>query len=325
MLNPLFKFKIILFRKFFCVALSLTSVASGQVRLAGTPESGPNLLAQPLGVDDLLVVSVFDEPDFTGTVRVRTDGSIRIPMLKQQLKVQGLMPSEVETKVSEALRAEHLFVDPLVTVTIAEFNSYPISVAGALNQPTTFQATSSVSLLEAITRAGGLTAEAGPEIMVSHTRPRPDGAAEPPVHRILVKELMNGANPSSNVALRGGDEVRVPDKRKIYVIGNVKMPGGLAMDDTEFTVLQALALCQGLTPYAAKEAYIYRVDSDGTKNEIVIPLRKIMERQAPDSAVLANDILYVPDNKSRRLTIETLEKVLLLGTGAGAAAIYTIR
>jgi hypothetical protein len=86
-----------------------------------------------------------------------------------------------------------------------------------------------------------------------------------------------------------------------------------------------LALSQGLMPYAANEAYIYRQDGNGNKNEITIPLSKIMERKAADSPLLANDILYVPDNKARRMTLGAIEKILLLGTGAAAAAIYTLR
>ena len=47
-----------------------------------------------------------------------------------------------------------------------------------------------------------------------------------------------------------------------------------------------------------------------------------MERKAPDAPLLANDILYVPDNKSRRMTLGALEKVLAFGAGAGTALIY---
>ena len=60
------------------------------------------------------------------------------------------------------------------------------------------------------------------------------------------------------------------------------------------------------------------------KDEIPIELSKIMERKAPDPPLLANDILYVPDNKSRRLTIGALEKILIVGTAATAALVYTL-
>jgi polysaccharide export outer membrane protein len=302
------------------------SVASAQTRPPALPETpGANLPAQPIGANDLVAVSVYDAPELTRTVRVSTDGFIRLPMLKQRVKTQGLMPSELELAIAKALQDEQIIVDPFVTVNVAEYNSHPISVAGAVKLPLTFQATGPVTLLEAITRAGGLAPEAGPEILVTRTQPGLDGTSSALVQRILVKGLINAADPALNIVLNGGEEIRVPESGKVYVIGNVKMPGAYPVGDgTESTVLQMLALSQGLMPFAAKEAYIYRREGNGSKNEIPIPLTKIMERKAPDTPLLANDILYVPDNKGRRMTIGALEKVLLLGAGAGSAAIYVL-
>jgi polysaccharide export outer membrane protein len=308
---------------YFCLA----PVASAQTRPSAAPETqGGNLPAQPIGANDLIAVSVYDAPELTRTVRVSTDGFIRLPMLKQRVKAQGLMPNELEAAIAKALQDEQIIVDPFVTVNVAEYNSHPISVAGAVKQPLTFQATGPVSLLEAITRAGGLAPEAGPEILVTRSQSGPDGASSALVQRILVKGLIDAADPALNIDLSGGEEVRVPESGKVYVIGNVKMPGAYPMGDgTESTVLKMLALSQGLMPYATKEAYIYRREGNGSKNEIPIPLNKIMERKAPDTPLLANDILYVPDNKGRRMTLGALEKMLILGSGAGAAALYILR
>jgi len=299
---------------------------SAQTHSAAAAEiQGPNLPAQPIGANDLIAVSVYDAPELTGTLRVGADGFVRLPMLKQRVKAQGLMPGELESAMADALRGEHILVDPFVKVTVAEYSSHPISVAGAVNQPITFQAAGPVTLLEAITRAGGLAPEAGSEILVTSTQTGPDVATPPKVQRILAKALMDAAYPALNIVLRGGEEVRVPEKGKVYVMGNVKMPGAFSMEDTESTVLKMLALSQGLMPYAGNEAYIYRQDGNGSKNEIIIPLGKILERKAPDVPLLASDIFYVPDNKHRRMTLGALEKILLLASGAGAAAIYTLR
>ena len=163
-------------------------------------------------------------------------------------------------------------------------------------------------------------------LRITRTQPGPDGAASALVQRILVKGLIDAADPALNIVLTGGEEVRVPESGKIYVIGNVKTPGAFPVGDgTESTVLKMLAMSQGLTSYAAKEAYIYRREGNGNKNEIPIPLKLIMERKAPDTPLLANDILYVPENKSSRMTWGALEKVLLIGGMMGAAAIYAFR
>jgi len=309
---------------FLCFSYFLHAAFAQTHPMATAPETqGANLPAQPIGANDLVAVSVYDAAELTRTVRVGADGFIRLPMLKQRIKAQGLMPGDLESAIAKALQDEQIIVDPFVTVTVAEYNSHPISVAGAVRQPLTFQAAGPVTLLEAITRAGGLAPEAGPEILVTRAQHGPDGAAPTAlVQRILVKGLIDAADPALNIVLSGGEEIRVPESGKVYVIGNVKMPGAFPVGDgTESTVLKMLALSQGLMPYAAKEAYIYRREGNGSKNEIHIPLSQIMERKAPDMALLANDILYVPDNKGRRLTLGVLEKIAAFGTTAGATAL----
>jgi polysaccharide export outer membrane protein len=317
--------------KLLLLAVSLGCIpcfaqSSAQTRAPEAEAQGANLPALPISANDLIAVSVYDAPELTRTVRVSADGFIRLPMLKQRVKTQGLMPADLETAIAKALQDEQIIVDPFITVTVAEYNSHPISVAGAVRQPLTFQAAGSVTLLEAITRAGGLSPDAGPEILVTRTQRGPDAAPSALVQRILVKGLIDAADPALNIVLNGGEEIRVPESGKVYVVGNVKMPGAFPVGDgTETTVLKMLALSQGLAPYATKEAYIYRRESNGSKNEIPIPLSQIMERKAPDTPLLANDILYVPDNKGRRMTLGALEKIVIFGSAAGIAAIYLLR
>jgi hypothetical protein len=86
-----------------------------------------------------------------------------------------------------------------------------------------------------------------------------------------------------------------------------------------------LALAEGLMPFANKQAFIYRREAGGGKNEIPVALDKIMKRRAPDVTLSANDILYIPDNQGKRLGVATLEKVLMIGTAAGTAMIYAGR
>src|ERR1039457_3973684 len=184
---------------FACVS-SLLPIVSGQTRPLAAPETqGANLPAQAIGANDLIAVSVYDAPELTRTVRVSADGFIRLPMLKQRVKAQGLMPGDLESAIAKALQDEQIIVDPFVTVTVAEYNSHPISVAGAVKLPLTFQATGPVTLLEAITRASGLSPEAGAEILVTRTQPGPDGTASALVQRILVKGLIDAADPALNI------------------------------------------------------------------------------------------------------------------------------
>ena len=307
---------------FTVLLLSLAVAAFAQAQ----PATSQNLPAQKIRPNDLVGVSVYGEPDLTRTVRVGADGTIRLPMLKEKVKADGLMPEELEQAIVAALKAQEILVDPFVTVTVAEYHSLPISVAGAVKTPITFQPIEKqTTLLEALTRAGGLSSEAGSEILV--TAPRSSADSAPPlVRRIQVKSLIDAADPAANLALFGGEEIRVPELGKIYVVGNVKMPGAFAVQGPSgASILKALALAQGLSPYATNEAYIYRLEGGTTsKNEIPVDLRKIMDRKAPDVPLMANDVLYIPDNHHRRATMDTVKIVVGLGGVAVGALIYAL-
>ncbi len=283
-----------------------------------------NLPAQKIGRNDLLAVSVYDAPELSRTVRVTAEGRIRLPMLKEPIAAEGLLPAELEAAIAASLKAGQILVDPVVTVTIVEYHSRPISVAGAVKNPVTFQAAAAVSLLEAITRAGGLSPEAGAEILVTYRQPGPDNRPVSLTRRIPVKQLIDRADPDVNLSLVGGEEIRVPEVGKVFVVGNVKKPGAYPVQDSgDTTVLKMLALAEGLAPFAGKQAYIIRQDDrTGARRELPVELRKILRREAPDVTLVATDVLYIPDNSGRRSGLAALEKILMFGTGAGTALIY---
>jgi len=307
--------------RLFTLALFSVALLAAQVH-GVAPDTTANLPAQKIGPRDLIAIQVYDSPEFTRTVRVGADGQIRLPMLKQKIQAEGLMPNDLETAVADALVGEGLIIDPFVTITVAEYSSRPISVAGAVKSPLTFQASGPVTLLEAVTRAGGLTAEAGPEILISKTQPGPNGEPAALIQRIPAKALFDSADRESNLKLTGGEEIRIPEAGKVFVVGNVKRPGAFAVQDgSETSVLKILALAEGLAPFAGKQAFIYRREASGSKNEIPIELGKIMERKAPDAPLLPDDVLYIPDNHGKRLGMAALEKLLMFGTTAGATAL----
>jgi polysaccharide export outer membrane protein len=308
----------------FMLLLLAVAVAaqSNPDRVVSVPESEANLPTQPIGPNDLIAVQVYGAPEFPHTIRVGADGYIRLPMLKERIKAAGLLPPDLEMTISEALKKGELYADPYVTVTIAEYHSRPITVSGAVKSPLEFQATSPTPLLQAISRAGGLSDNAGSEVLVSQTQPGPDGAPVAHTRHIPVHGLINDANADLNLMLTGGEQVLVPEAAKVYVIGYVKVPNAYKIQDgAEISVLQILAYSQGLAPYAGKIAYIYRPNGAG-KTEISVPLAKILDRKAPDVPLLANDIFYVPDNKGKRIALTALDKIAPIGGAVGAALVY---
>jgi polysaccharide biosynthesis/export protein len=306
-----------------CVLLAMAAaLAFAQDHPSGVVDANianvSNLPAEKLAANDLIAVSVYDAPELTRTLRIDPDGTITLPMLSKPIVARGLLPRQLERAIAAALEKAQILVDPLVKVTVMEYFSRPISVIGAVRRPVTFQAIGRVTLLEALARAQGLTDAAGLYVIVTHADP----AA--PVERIAVKDLMNGTDPAANVVLHGGEEIRVPDAERIFVVGDVRRPGAFPVRDSAgMTVLKTIALAEGLAPYSANVAYVYRrgTDASAPPREIPVPLKKILKRQAEDVVLEPNDILYVPESGGRRLGVAALEKIVLFGSTAGATAL----
>jgi len=136
-----------------------------------------------------------------------------------------------------------------------------------------------------------------------------------------------GSDPDLNLKLIGGEEIRVPEVGKMVVTGNVMKPGVYpVLDPIETnTVKSAVAQAWGLAQYWGSIGYIYRTDEKGATHEIVIPLREIMQRKAPDVTLQARDVLYIPDSSGRRITQETVTMLMGLGASATTALIYLSR
>ena len=283
-----------------------------------------NLPVARIGNDDLIGVTVYDAPELTRTIRVSSAGDILLPMVKRPIHAAGLYPEDLEKAIADALTADHVLVDPVVTVSIVEYRSRPITVVGAVRMPVTFQATGNITLLDAISRAQGLSDNAGTEILVSRQAPNAAGGSMMLTQRIPVRSLLDGENSSLNLSLQGGEVIRVPEAGRVFVVGDVKKPGAFYITDSaQSSVLKALALSEGLDSFSSHEAYIYRADdSSENRKEIPIELKKIMDRKSPDVALLSGDILYIPSSNGARATLKTLEASLGIGTALGSALIY---
>ena len=308
---------------FISFAFALQAQTATPAMPAASLNPDATLPAQAIGPNDLLWISVEDCPELTRNFRVSSTGMLALPLLHEKIQVTGKYPAEIENAITEALVKDDILVRPVVTVSVAEYRSVPVSVLGAVKRPITFQAVGNITLLDALTKAEGLTPDAGPEILVSKPHRAEDGESTGLVQRIPVKGLIDEANPLLNVRLFGGEEIRVPPAGRVYVVGNVKKSGSFPIQDgNDTTVLKVIALSEGLMPYSNKEAYIYRREGGKeNRDEIAVDLNRILERKAPDVRLQANDILYIPDNKGRKLAAQTLDRIAGFGTSTASGVL----
>ena len=134
-----------------------------------------------IGPGDLLGIYVFDVEELSREVRVSQTGTIGIPLVPVRVHVGGLTEIQAEQKIAELLEANGLVTHADVSVSVKEHKSKPITVVGAVAHPMVYEADRTVTLLEVLAEAGGVSSDAGDTIIVS--RPSQDAipdSAEPP-------------------------------------------------------------------------------------------------------------------------------------------------
>jgi protein involved in polysaccharide export with SLBB domain len=136
-----------------------------------------------IGNGDLIAIDVFEVKELSRDVRVSQTGTIGIPLVPVRLHIAGLTEVQAEQKIAEVLEANGLVSHPEVSVTVKERKSKPITVVGAVSHPLVYQADRQVTLLEVLAEAGGLSNDAGDEVIVTRPVPRMtfDESEPPPV------------------------------------------------------------------------------------------------------------------------------------------------
>lgn len=288
--------------------------------LASSQISASNLAFEPVGPGDLIYISVAGSPELSRSYRVSAEGAITPPLLRESIHVAGLRAPAISDAVSKEFVRERVLVNPIISTSVLDYRSRTVSIVGAVKVPTTIQALGNMTLLDAIARAQGISPEAGPDIVVS--RPNTETGGTEVIH-VPIKPLLAGSDPSLNLPLHGGEEIRVIEAPKLYVVGNVKAPGTYPLVDLEgSSVLKVLALSQGVLPFTAKQAYVYRsVPGSKNRQEIAIELNKILHRKTPDFPLQANDILYIPDNTKMRISASVLDHMAGFGSSTASGLI----
>jgi polysaccharide export outer membrane protein len=246
-----------------------------------------------VGPKDLLEISVFGLDELNKTVRISEEGKITLPLLGE-VEVEGLTKAELERKLSQLLEEKYL-QNPQVTVFIREYQSKRVSVLGAVPNPGTYELLGRQTLLQIISKAGGLTQEAGKEIIV--IRQQEDGTSTS--LKISIDDLIQKGDPTLNIPLQLDDIINIPIDKivYVYVFGQVTKPGALDVKKSNIpTLLQAIAQAGGFSERASKGAVlIKRIDEDGKEVKIKVNVRAIIRGKRKDIQLEENDVVFVPE------------------------------
>lgn len=197
---------------FLAVAISACSTKTLQddrddakTRLAGVADGG----TYRIGVDDLVQVSVWRNPELSVTVPVRPDGKISVPLIGD-VQAGGLTPMEVGTSVKEKLAS--FIRDPNVAVILTQLRSHEflsrVRVVGAVRTPRSITHRQGMTVLDAILEAGGVNDFAAPDRTKLHRKVN----AKPEVINIKLGNILTRGTLETNVELQPGDVITVPER-----------------------------------------------------------------------------------------------------------------
>lgn len=160
-----------------------------------------------LNSEDVLHITVHDQPDLETLTRVSADGNISFPLLGT-VKVDGMTIREVESTLTKLLMKDYL-VNPQVLVYIEEYSPKQVSVIGSVNEPGKYDLHPEkvTTVLEAIAMAGGFTEDAA----VNSTRVLRVEDGEDKTIYIKVKDITDKGRKDKDIPLKPNDIVFVPE------------------------------------------------------------------------------------------------------------------
>lgn len=158
-----------------------------------------------LGAGDVFEVRVYGQDDLSASYRVAQDGSIDFPLVGR-VEVGGQEPTEIADLIATRLRDGEILVSPQVSVLVQEYNSKRITVMGAVAQSGTFPMTAGLTVVQAISAAGGFSPLANRNGTVLTRRV----GGELTRYRIQVNSISRGQE--QDIPVQAGDIVYVPER-----------------------------------------------------------------------------------------------------------------
>jgi polysaccharide export outer membrane protein len=268
-----------------------------------------------VGPGDEITVTVFGVDELSGDYRIDGLGRISLPLIGT-VPISGYSLSEVEN-VLETRYGEQYLRNPQISVSVIEFRSQQFTVMGAVAQPRVYNTERKITLIEALSMAGGLGNNAGQYVyLTDRVRDKDTGQLGTRSIAVAIEDLTRG-NQEVNLVIGDSALINVPVAGSVFVEGAVERPG-VYQQRGGTTVLKAIAMAGGLTFEADRgEIYVLRRDQgSGEWNRQVFELDEIRESPQNDISLADGDIVMVESGAVRTAWIgfwSGLSRVVMLG------------
>lgn len=236
-----------------------------------------------IGPGDVLKVTIYDHPDLTTVARVDNEGKILFP-LAGGIQVGGLTTATASQRLGEKLDGDYI-VNPQVSIFVEEFRSKKVFIIGEVVRPGLYELTGPTTLLELVSKAGGLTRGAGRNATIRRIA-QSGGEGEKSIEVNIVDLLKSGPE-TVDTPLMDGDSVTVSKAAVIYVTGQVNRPSSFTIEP-DTTVIKAISMAGGFTALAAqsKIKIIRKVNGH----------EQVLEKVPLHEKLLPEDVMVVPES-----------------------------
>ena len=252
-----------------------------------------------IGAEDVLSVTVWDHEDLTREVTVSADGYFSFPLIGR-IKASDLTLRELEKTIARLLDKDYI-VNPQVTIAVKEFKSKKVFILGEVTKPGAYYLSKSDTLLEVISKAGGVTQDAGREIVI--VRPIAGGAIQQPARldsknnqliHVELQALLAG-DVQKNIGVQNNDTIYVPKASVFSVFGEVRKPGSYPLEK-ETTVLEAISIAGGPTENADTQKLELLRKEAGEQQKLILNIKQLLEARAGAEEYLIRDgdVIYQP-------------------------------
>jgi polysaccharide export outer membrane protein len=214
------------------------------------------------------------------------------------LSVAGKTTAQIEQLISDKLTEQQYLINPHVGVKVQEFLSKKVLVMGSIEEPGTYFLHEEETVLDLISRAGGVDfAEGANRINILRVQ-EVDGQDKKFIIDINLRLLLQGSDPVSNLLLKNKDIINIPKADKIFVIGQVNEPGDYILKDRDIGIVEAIGMAGGFTRIAAaNRVHIIRTE-DGVDKKYTVNVDMITEegKKGEDIVLKPNDVIVVPES-----------------------------
>jgi polysaccharide export outer membrane protein len=267
-----------------------------------------------IGPNDVIDIQIENAPELSRVFRVTAAGTLLMPYVGR-ISVAKKTTEEVAQLITDSLKGDY----------VKEYNSRSFFIQGSVHSPGVYQIEGRPSVLELITLASGLSDTHGANAFIIRRLKTPppkepvspasvrvasepaadqeSAADEPPKYELKsvhLNALLRG-HFDQDIFLEPGDIVNIPPTDVFFVAGEVNQPGSFSLKDGT-TLRQAISLAQGTNYKAALDrGVVFREGTTGKREEVHVDIGAIMAGKKEDVLIMANDIIIVPNSRTKTI------------------------